>query len=255
MRVRSLTVVLAVLVAAACSETLDPVSTGPEAEAAFANANASPNAADMRSYEVTVYNLSAGQPLTPPLAVTHRRAADVFEVGQPASFGVKEIAENGNLAPLMSALNGSRHVSDLVVAVAGDPPPVLPGGSVTFQIDAEGGAQFFSFVSMLICTNDGFTGLDSKKLPERIGDQVVFDAAGYDAGTEINTEDFADIVPPCPPLTMVESTDPGTGMSNPALAENGVIRHHPGVTGGVDLQAGLHGWTDPVARVKIRRTD
>ena len=29
------------------------------------------------------------------------------------------------------------------------------------------GAQFFSFVSMLICTNDGFTGLDTIKLPKK----------------------------------------------------------------------------------------
>ena len=75
------------------------------------------------------------------------------------------------------------------------------------------------------------------------------------AGTEVNTEDFADLVPPCPALTGVMSTDMGTGMSNPALAENGVIRHHDGVAGGDDLQAGLHGWQDPVARVTIRRTD
>ncbi|MBT8462090.1 MAG: hypothetical protein KJO44_06155 [Gemmatimonadetes bacterium] len=49
--------------------------------------------------------------------------------------------------------------------------------------------------------------------------------------------------------------DTGSGMSHPALAENGVIRHHPGVSGGNDLLTGLHGWTDPVARVTIRRID
>ena len=255
MSVRTLAAALTVLVAVGCSDTTEPEVVAPDAQPELANANASPNAADMRTYEVTIANLTGGQPLTPPLAVTHRRAADVFEVGQPASFGVKEIAENGNLPPLVSALEGSRHVSDLVVAVAGDPPPVLPGTSVTFVIEAEEGAQFFSFVSMLICTNDGFTGMDSKKLPNRVGDQVVFETAGYDAGTEINTEDFANIVPPCPPLTGVVSTDPGAGMSDPTLAENGVIHHHPGVSGGNDLLAGLHGWMDPVARVTIRRID
>ena len=255
MFVRTIAAALTVLVAVGCSDTMEPEVLTADGQPEFANANASPKAADMRSYEVTIANLTAGQPLTPPLAVTHRRAADVFEVGEPASFGVKEIAENGNLPPLISALEGSRHVSDLVVAVAGDPPPVLPGGSVTFQISAENGAQFFSFVSMLICTNDGFTGLDSKKLPERVGDQVVFETAGYDAGSEINTEDFADIVPPCPALTGVATMDTGSGMSDLTLAEGGVLRHHPGVSGGDDLLAGLHGWTDPVARVTIRRVD
>lgn len=255
MQARTFASALAALVVAACADTMEPTAPTTDLEPAFASPNASPKAADMRSYEVTVYNLTSGQPFTPPLAVTHRRAIDVYEVGKPASFGVKEIAENGNLDPLLSALEGSRHVSDFVVAVAGDPPPVLPGGSVTFRIDAEGGAQFFSFVSMLVCTNDGFTGLDSKKLPEGLGDELEFETEGYDAGTEVNTEDFADIVPPCPPLTGVASTDPGSGMSDPALAEDGVIHHHTGVSGGEDLLAGLHGWTDPVARVKIRRTD
>jgi hypothetical protein len=255
MPARFLAVAFAVLAAAACTDTMEPTALTSELGPEFASANASPKAADLRTYEITIYNLTGGPPLTPPLAVTHRRAADVFEVGEAASFGVKEIAENGNLAPLVSDLEEARHVSDFVVAVAGDPPPVLPGGSVTFQIGAEGGAQFFSFVSMLVCTNDGFTGLDSKKLPNQVGEQLVFESAGYDAGTELNTEDFADIVPPCPPLTGVASTDPGTGMSDPALAENGVIRHHPGVSGGVDLLAGLHGWMNPVARITIRRID
>ena len=106
---------------------------------------------------------------------------------------------------------------------------------------------------MLVCTNDGFTGLDSEKLPERLGDELVFETAAYDAGSEMNTEDFADLVPPCPVLTGVPSSDPGTGMSDPGLAENGVIRRHTGVDGAADLQPGLHGWADPVARVTIRR--
>ena len=247
--------VMALLAAAACDDMTEPTSPDLQLDPAYASANASEKASDMRTYEVTVYNLSSGQPFTPPAAATHRGAIDLYEVGQSASFGLKEIAENGNLGPMLTRLEGSKHVSDVVVAVAGDPPPVMPGQSVTFEIEAENGAQFFSFVSMLICTNDGFTGLDGIKLPNQVGASATYEAGGYDAGTEINTEDFADLVPPCPPLTGVSSTDPGTGMSNPALAENGVIRMHPGVSGGVDLIAGLHGWTDPVARISISRID
>jgi hypothetical protein len=167
---------------------------------------------------------------------------------------VSQVAENGNLDPLSMALEGSSHVSDVVIAV-GDPPPVLPGSSITFEIQADDGAQFFSFMSMLICTNDGFTGLDSTKLPARVGEEVEFYTDAYDAGSEINTEDFVDLVPPCPVLTGVATSDEGTGMSNPALAENGVIRHHPGISGEDDLLTGVHGWTDPVGHVSIRRID
>lgn len=205
------------------------------------------------TYEVTVTNLTSTQPLTPPLAVAHRPALRLFRPGAPASHELQQIAENGNLDPMVALVAGHRHVADFAVAVAGDPPPLMPGASVTFTIEAARGAQRLSFVSMLICTNDGFTGLDAIHLPRRIGGTSTTEAGSWDAGTEINTEDFADLVPPCPVLTGVPSMDPGTGMTDPGLAENGVVRPHPGIAGDGDLDPGIHGWTDPVARVEVTR--
>lgn len=252
MRIRTLLLALSVGALAACQDGMTE-ATGELATARQTTANAT-GASDeaTRSYEITIENLSGGQPFTPPLAATHRRPADVFTVGEPASVGVQEIAENGNLVPLESALLADKHVSGVVIA-AGNPPPVLPGGSITFSIDAGPGSKYLSWVSMLICTNDGFTGVDAIRLPKKVGDVTTRYTMGYDAGTEINTEDFADIVPPCPPLTGVPSTDPGTGTTNPALAEDDVIRHHPGIQGGVDLVPAIHSWTDPVARITVRR--
>ena len=110
-----------------------------------------------------------------------------------------------------------------------------------------------SFASMLICTNDGFTGLDTFRLPKKVGDIAMVTTKGYDAGTEMNTEDFADIVPPCQGLIGIMSGDAGTGMSDVTLAEGGVIALHPGIQGGNDLVLGVHGWTDPVAEVVVER--
>jgi Spondin_N len=215
---------------------------------------------DLRTYRVTVTNLTSGQPLTPVLFATHRASADVFTVGAPASFGVKEIAENGNLTPLAEGLEASEQVSEVFVGSMPIVPEGLPGSgmfpdSVTFEISAELGARRLSWVSMLICTNDGFTGLDSMTLPAHVGDEVTAPTAGYDAGTEINTEDFADIVPPCQALVGVSSGEAGTGMSNPTLAEGGVIHHHGGVVGGADLLPEVHGWdvNAPVAEVMVER--
>ena len=39
-------------------------------------------------------------------------------------------------------------------------------------------------------------------------------------------------------------SDAGTGVSNPALAEGGVIRRHEGIQGVDDLSPSIHGWTD-----------
>ena len=213
-----------------------------------------------RTYEVSIQLVTGGQPLTPPLIATHSGGTGIFSVGQPASFGVKEIAENGNLGPLIAALEADPKVSHFVAA--GAPKPLVPPGSpmsgalsdeVTLTIDADPGARFLSYASMLICTNDGFTGIDRLRLPNQVGDSLSVATASYDAGTEVNTEDFADIVPPCQPLMGVSSGEPGTGMSDPALAEGGVIHHHPGIAGGADLLPAVHGWTDPVTLVTITR--
>jgi hypothetical protein len=214
--------------------------------------------APVATYEVTIVNLTAGQPLTPPVVATHRAATGMFRVGQSASFALKEIAENGNLAPMIAQLGADKHVSDSAAAAAPLVPAGLPGSamfgdSVTLTVTASEGAKFVSFASMLICTNDGFTGVDSLRLPKDVGDAIVKRSAGYDVGTEMNTEDFADIVPPCQGLVGVSSSEPGTGMSNPTLAEGGVIHHHPGIAGGADLVPAIHGWTDPVAEITVER--
>ncbi len=216
------------------------------------NSHAAP---PIKTYDVTISNLTSGQPFTPPVVATHRRPLDVFEVGEPASFEVKEIAENGNVAPLAEALAANKHVFDskVVPAPVGPGPILHDGGSLNFQISASPPAKYLSFVSMLICTNDGFTGLDAQRLPKKVGDSVTVDIGAYDAGTEMNTEDFADIVPPCQALVGEMSDDPGTGTSNPALAEGGVIQSHAGIVGGVDLVPDVHGWYGPVATVVITR--
>jgi hypothetical protein len=235
-----------VLTAGACQDEMTTAVSPIEPD--FARTGTAASA----TYEITVANLTSGQPLTPPLAATHRRPLGLFEIGTPASLGLREIAENGNLTPLNDALSEEHNVSEVLIA-AGSPPPILPGAERTFTISSERGAKYFSFVSMLICSNDGFTGVNAIRLPDDVGESVELDAMAYDAGSEINTEDFADIVPPCAGLTGVPSTDQGTGMSNPALAEDGVVHPHSGVAGIDDLVPSIHSWSGPVVSVRVTR--
>lgn len=208
-----------------------------------------------KTYKVTITNLTSGQPFSPPVLVTHSKRTGIFSVGDAASEGIQAIAENGNNGPLLAALGEDANVHQVVEGMAPLVPAHDPGGtgfenSVTFEITAHGRARFLSFASMLICTNDGFTGLDTVKLPRF---KKTLYSAGYDTRTEINTEDFVDIVPPCQGLIGVASDDPGTGTSDPALAEDGVIIPHIGIIGGVDLLPHVHGWSDPVAKIEIER--
>lgn len=213
------------------------------------------NASDTRTYEVTVVNLTDGQWFTPPVIVTHRSNYRLFQYNKEASFEIKEIAENGNLAPMLEMLENESRVVDFEVAVAGDPPPLAPQNIISAEIEADSSSDRLSLVSMLICTNDGITGRNQLRLPRRVGNTVTYAMPAWDAGTEINTEDFADIVPPCPALTGVETDVEGTGASNPALAENGVIKGHPGITGVAGLDPEIHGWVGGTGIVVITRTN
>jgi hypothetical protein len=213
------------------------------------------------TYEITITNLTGGQPFSPPVLVTHRAPASLFHVGEPASTGIQQIAENGNNGPLLASVEGNpRFVYDVQEGSFPLVPAGTPGGqmfpdSATYVITAGYTAKYLSIAMMLVCTNDGFTGLDSLPIPGRVGRSITVYAHAYDAGTEINTEDFADIVPPCQGLIGVTSDDPGTGESNPELAEGGVVAMHAGIAGGVDLLPEVHGWSEPVAMITITRVD
>lgn len=242
---------------AACSDAEMDTLTAPEAALSNNENLALAEAAPTRTFEVTVENLTdGGQHFTPPLVATHRGSLGFFRVGRAASMGIQQIAENGNLAPMVQRLEGSHAVSSFIVAVSGEglEGPLAPGESVTVGLTADPGSEFVSFASMLICTNDGFTGVSGAKLPDRVGQEVSVYLPAYDAGTEINTQSFVDLVPPCPILSGVMSSEPGSEMSDPALAENGVIHLHEGILDYGDLIPAIHGWTDPVARLTIKRT-
>jgi hypothetical protein len=218
------------------------------------------------TYRVTIKNLTSGQPLSPPVVATHRGDDQLFEVGEPASVGVREIAENGSNAPLRAFLEADPFgaISDFAESSVPLFPEDTPGGAedpnppdfpdqVMLTVNADRHARHLSVVTMLVCTNDGFTGVNSLKLP-KAGRTTTVKTNGYDAHTEVNDEDLAHIVPPCQ-LIGVSSGEPGMDVSNPALAEGGVIAHHEGIKGGSDLVPSVHGWDDPVAEIKVTGID
>ena len=245
MRTQILAACVAV-VALACTDAKDPVD--PASLSASAGLD---NAADAaaHAYEITVTNLTTGQPLSPGVVVTHEKKASVFTVGMPASDGIRFIAENGDPTTAVMELSGASGVDDVVATMApvhriGGPGPT----SLTTTVTARANASRLSLALMLVCTNDGFAGLDGVELPGGF-DPVTYDARSYDAGTEVNDELSADIPDGCTAIGPV----PGAADGNGHTAQNGVVELHPGVQGGAFLDPMEHGWTDPVARVTIRR--
>lgn len=133
--------------------------------------------------------------------------------------------------------------------------PDQVGRAAVVRVPAGLRAQYGDGVAgrLLPVAKEGPRSRVEEREARELGATVTAYGTGYDAGTELNTEDFADIVPPCQALMGVSSGDAGSGTSNPALAENGVIHHHRGIQGGDDLDPDVHGWTDPVVMVTAVR--
>jgi hypothetical protein len=209
-----------------------------------------------RQYRVTIVNLTDGQPFSPPVAATHLRSIHMFQVGRPASEELELIAEDGNEVPMFERFSASDSVTQAVDVGR----PLTTRGKVvgsftdsaTFEITARPGDRF-SIATMLICTNDGFLGLDAVKLP-RAGSRTFF-LNGYDAGTEENTEESVDLVDPCSllgPMPLPGDPD-GNRDAEVDTMPAVLIRHHPNIEGVGELSASEHTWSDPVAMVTIER--
>jgi hypothetical protein len=181
-------------------------------------------------YEVTIENLTHGQPLSPPLFATHGPQVMLWQEGRPAPKPVRQVAETGLSSNLADALRD--RATDVVVI----PSAVMPGERVTVLVQARRGDSL-SAITMLERTNDGFTGLNALPL-DAAG---AFETGAFDAGTEENTE-RSDDIPGSPFLgTRGTPTDPPQP-----------IHPHPGVRGVGDLGR-EHAFSGPIARFTIRR--
>ncbi len=193
---------------------------------------------------MAVRNLTTGssQPLSPPLLVVHRRRADPWSRGQLASHVVADIAEDANNGPATMGLRRMRGVKSATTGVdagAAAPAPIPPGASQTYTIPAQGPSNRLSLISMLVQTNDGFTGLNSYRL--RPGTRVLRKRA-YDAGSEVNNQRRDSIPGPC--------------CNNPNVRdpEGRAIGPHPGIRDGVgQLTRARFGWTGPVAEITVKQ--
>ncbi len=191
------------------------------------------------TYHITVENLTpaGSQPLSPVGVVVHGQRTDVWSVGYPATAAVAAIAEDAGV-PLFVDTYAQTPGVDL--ATVGGAGPIPPGQSATFEIEARRG-QRLSLVSMLVNTNDAFTGLDAVRLGNGTHE---YEVGAYDAGTEVNNE-LAAFIP-----------GPVGGNGGVRDPEGDVIQPHAGIVGqpgGID--PALYDWDDPAARITIERVD
>ena len=213
---------------------------------------------DKATYKVTIQNMTRGQPFSPPVVATHRSKLRMFKVGKTASPELEAIAEDGNPVPMFDLFYDAKRVTEVVnIGMPLTPIGKIVDGitdAVTFDIKADEDDRL-SMATMLICTNDGFTGLDRIRLPSK--GAIIRWPNGYDAGTEKNTELSVDIVDPCTKFGPVPLSGAPDGNENDDVdtKPHMPIRHHMNIAGGttVDLKKDMHTWNDPTAKVTITR--
>ena len=185
-----------------------------------------PNTAEAEhSLQLTVRNLTAQQPITPPVVVVHDANAVLLPSSAERLDGLEALAESGAQADLIAALTDRQGVK----SVARFGGMIHPGeASTILQLQAETG-DHISVIGMLACTNDAITVATA--ILSDAGTPAFGSGAVLDAGTEDNDESRDTV--PC-----LE----GEGVSDGDTADGeGSIEPHPGISGNADLGEGF-GW-------------
>ncbi len=156
--------------------------------------------AQATTLQITVTNNQAagGLSITPLYTAFHDGNFDAFDLNGTATPGIELLAETG-MPPLVAAERRAIDPDSQAIpglASPSGPPPIQPGEQVSGLIDiSTPGPLFFTFLSMLLPSNDHFIGNDNPLAYQ------IFDADGnftgdrtisvtgaqiYDAGTEAN---------------------------------------------------------------------
>ena len=201
------------------------------------------------TFEVTVSNLTNGQPLSPVGVIAHADGYAVFSIGAAATVGLEQLAEGGDNSFLLSEADADANV----FATASGAAPIGPGGRETISIEvlqSDLANMRLSTSTMLVNTNDAITMLNAVDLSAMAsGDVISQRTIAYDAGTEADTELAAHIPGPA---------GGGEGFNAARDDDADRVSMHTGVVGQDDGFAASsldnqHRFDNPVAMVRIER--
>ena len=196
----------------------------------------------MPKYEVSVTNVTAGQPMAPAIVVLHSSGYKMYTLGESASVALEKLAEGGDNSALLSEADATTDVDGAVSFEA----LLKPGKSLSVTV--EGDDDYLTFAGMLVNTNDGFVGLNSYHVSHlEKGEAETLSLSTYDAGSEANSESAATV-----------PAQGGEGFNAARDDANSVIRLHSGVVTSDDglsssALSAIHRFDNPTAQLTITR--
>ena len=190
-------------------------------------------AAAATTVSITITNNQdvGGLHLTPLLAMFHDGSFDAFDAGSASSSAVQLLAEEGSPADVIAEIdaantaNGTMHTTAVLANPAGfaGAPVLDPGEITTLMVDLDPSKhRYFSFLSMVIPSNDTFIGNDNPMAYQLFDGMGNFSFAGdidvsvmdaWDAGTEADDGNGAAFAPPTA-LPATDTMDPIAALAN-----------------------------------------
>ena len=193
------------------------------------------------SYEIKVSNLTHSQPIS-PLAVLLHNEGMLWKIGEPASQALENMAESGDNSGILASSFALSSVSGAGVVMSGMDETLTVSLTDTMPM-------YLSLTTMLVNTNDAFTGLSAIDISAlEVEQSLKFRTVAYDAGTEKNDEMQGTIPGPA---------DGGEGFNaarddvNFVARHSGVVSYDDGLSTSVLTHA--HKFDNPVLSVVITR--
>ena len=216
-------------------------------------------------FTVQLTNLTYSQPFSPAAIILHEPGYNAFVDGDAASLGLEQLAEGGNPAEVMAEALAATQYLD-AVATSGATAPRSIGAMSTLLVPLLDVDNLrISFTTMLVDTNDAFTGINAADISNMtVGQSVSFMTPTWDSGTEANTETASTMPGPAAGAAGGGGASAGFDAARDDLFD--LVHFHPGVVTSANAsdssKEGLSSsvlteadrWDNPTARIVITRT-
>lgn len=151
------------------------------------------------------------------IGATHNSDGSLYTVGEQASQGVEDVAEEGATDNLVSEINAGISAGTIESAIFGTDAFIDPTEVDTFSFSASASHSRFSILTMIAPSSDWFVGVNDLDLIDADGNwrnSIVLDLVSYDAGTENGSGFSLSNLPTNPRgvITELDTAEPTGGL-------------------------------------------